>query len=75
MQYGWSCLQLAILYSRNEIINSILEIDSSIQFISLRDKNGETALHIAASKDDAITSLKLLNRGASYSIANAVRTY
>lgn len=68
--YRWTCLHLAIFYRRIEIINSILETDSSASFINTRDINGETALHIAAYNDDILTSVKLLNRGASYNSKN-----
>ncbi len=65
-------MQLAVFYGRQEIINSILEIDSSVQYVNTRDKNGETALHIAAVRGDTITSLKLLNRGATFLLKNEV---
>ena len=55
-------------------MNSILEIDSTVQYINQRDKNGETALHIAASRGDSVTSLKLLNRGGSYAFKNDVKS-
>lgn len=63
---------MAIYYGRVEIINSILEINSSVQFITARDKNGETALHTATLKDDVMTCMKLLNRGASFVLKNNV---
>lgn len=35
--YGWSCLQLAIHYGRVEIMNNILEADSTQKFVCKRD--------------------------------------
>lgn len=70
--YNWTCLQLALTYDRMDILNAILEIDSSVQFISTRDRNGETALHTAAGRGDVVNSVKLLNRGATLTLKNNV---